>query len=108
MTEHALSKAVVGLAERLGWRVFTQRFSHKAGLRSHGSLGFPDIVALKGTRMLVVELKGERGALRPGQEEWLEAFAAAGAETHVWRPADWTNGTVEHVLLGRQRCLTSG
>ena len=95
MTERQLSKAVVELATRLGWMVHT--LSDSRSLRSHHP-GFPDLVCLRGPRMLVAELKSGKGRIRPGQQEWLEAFREAGAEAHLWRPGDWSDGTIEGVL----------
>lgn len=48
--------------------------------------GFPDLVAIRGTRLLVLELKTETGKVTDAQREWLEAFAATGAECYVVRP----------------------
>lgn len=54
--------------------------------------GFPDLVAVRGSRVLYVELKKETGKLSPAQEEWLDALRAAGQtvghEVYVWRPSD--------------------
>ena len=95
MTERQLSKAVVELAERLGWRVFTISHTKAAGLRSHTGLGYPDLTMVRRGRLMFVELKAEKGRMRPGQEEWLQDLRAAGAWTHVWRPEDWRSGHVE-------------
>jgi hypothetical protein len=71
--------------------------------------GFPDLVAINGPRLVVAELKAsaklaESERLRPGQLEWLEAFARLGRfvhdaaegadpeptiEAHLWTPEDW-------------------
>ena len=67
-----------------------------------GDDGFPDIVALKGERLLVMEIKGTRGAKKPGpnakgshlktlirweqQEAWISAFIKAGAEAGFVTP----------------------
>jgi len=41
-------------------------------------------------RLLFVELKSERGKLRPEQSDWLDALRLLPqAEVHVWTPADW-------------------
>jgi hypothetical protein len=55
-----------------------------------GSPGFPDIVAVRGDRVLFVELKAQKGTLRDEQKEWLgDLGLAPGVEAHCWRPADW-------------------
>jgi len=77
--------------------------------------GFPDLVLVRGSRLLFVECKSERGWVRPEQRRWLEALGAIGGpqfgfdergvvvgprlpEVYVWRPADWRDGTIETVL----------
>jgi hypothetical protein len=56
-----------------------------------GDDGFPDIIGLKGPRILVAELKRQIGyPVKPEQQRWLDAFHAAGAEAYVWRPGDHT------------------
>lgn len=80
-----------------------------SALRAHGFLayhtydsrrsqpGFPDIIALRGWRILAIELKAEKGRLTPAQREWLAAFEATDhAEAYCWRPSDWD--TIERVL----------
>jgi len=62
--------------------------------------GFPDLQLIRVPEFMVVELKAENGRLSVEQREWLEAFAACGIETHVWRPADWDE---IHARLTRPR-----
>lgn len=100
MTEADLSRAVVRYAELCGWRVMTWRNTKAAGLRSHSALGFPDLILLRRARLIAAELKSEKGKLRPGQQEWLEAFQEAGAQSYIWRPKDWTDGVIQFVLGG--------
>lgn len=65
--------------------------------------GFPDIVAIRGSRLLIVELKSEKGRLRPEQPEWLDAFSAIGAEVFLWRPSHWFSDAVLRVSSSRER-----
>lgn len=57
--------------------------------------GFPDLVAVRGTRMVIAELKVKRGKLSLAQEVWQEALlGVAGAapfniQYFVWKPAQW-------------------
>ena len=67
-----------------------------------GYPGFPDIVALKGQRLLVRELKTERGRTTELQEAWLEAWATVGADVDIWRPSDLSSGRVERILRGSE------
>lgn len=73
---------VIDLAKTFGWLFYHTRWS----VRSQP--GFPDLILLRGPRQIAAELKSDRGRLSPDQVRWLEAYAGAGAETHVWRPAD--------------------
>lgn len=56
--------------------------------RLEGVSGIPDLILVRGTRLLFVELKTDVGRVRPGQREWLADLAGTGAETHLWRPRD--------------------
>lgn len=49
--------------------------------------GFPDLVMVKGKRVLFAELKKETGVLSDAQKEWLDVLQNAGMETYVWRPS---------------------
>lgn len=81
MTEREFQAQVMAMLRLLGWRAYHT-------LDSRGSArGYPDIVALRGRRCLALELKTERGRVTQDQQDWLEAFAAAGAESGVWRPS---------------------
>ena len=60
--------------------------------------GFPDIIAVRPPRILAIELKSEKGRLRPEQRGWLDLLERVpGVEVHVWCPADWEN--VVEILL---------
>ena len=102
MTERQLSRAVVALAETLGWRVFTVAHSKAAGLRSHSAPGFPDLICIRGRRMLAVELKVKRRKPTPAQVQWLAALdAVPGVEAHLLTEKEWLDGTVERMLRGQ-------
>lgn len=92
MTEADLEAAVEQLARLRGWLVYHTR-------RSTGSVaGFPDLILLRGERILAVELKRDGKQPTPAQMAWLTAFDAAHAETHVWRPKDWRSGAIDDRL----------
>lgn len=102
MTERDLQAWVIVLARLLGWRVAHFRPARTAhGWRTPvagDGAGFPDLVLVRGERMLFRELKTERGKLRPEQEAWLSALRAAGADAGVWTEADWRCGVIEAAL----------
>ena len=81
--ESTLLSRVTRLARQRGWLVY-----HTAN--SQGSQpGFPDLVLVRGDRVLWAELKAKSGWVRPEQRQWLDALAAAGQTVRVWRPSDW-------------------
>jgi hypothetical protein len=94
VTEAALYRLVAQLARLRGWRVAHFRPARTArGWRTAvgaDGAGFPELVLAKAGRpVLFVELKTDRGRVRPEQRLWAEALRAAGAEYHLWRPRDW-------------------
>ncbi len=107
-TEAQLERAVVDLAKFNGWLVYHTR-------NSRGSEpGFPDLVLVRGARLVFAELKTGKGRVSPAQKVWLDALTGVADEaadraasidgewgagdstefqTHVevatWRPSDW-------------------
>jgi len=61
--------------------------------------GFPDLVIV-GSRMIIRELKTERGRVRPEQRVWLDALVRAGQDADVWRPDDLYSGRIIRELVG--------
>jgi VRR-NUC domain len=60
--------------------------------------GFPDLLLCRGSVLIAAELKTDKGQLTAEQEQWLEAFRAAGIPAFVWRPSQWDQ--IEAVLRG--------
>jgi hypothetical protein len=90
ISEKDWQRTVEDIAKGRGWAVF---HAPRAGIRANGSVrtltpGFPDLVAVRGTRLLFAELKAETGKLSDAQKAWLRGLAAASAETYCWRPSD--------------------
>ena len=91
MPEAAWQGRVLDLARLCAWRAFHDHDSRR------NAAGLPDLLLVRGDRLVAAELKAERGRLRAGQREWLAALdRVAGVETYVWRPSDWA--TVMAVL----------
>ena len=84
-------KLVIPAAERLGWRVFHVHDSRRS------RAGFPDLVLVRGFRLIFAELKAPGKKPTPEQEEWLSALAV-NAKCYVWRMADWDSGAIMEVL----------
>jgi hypothetical protein len=92
VTEKALQDAVYDCARRLGWMAYHARRS---------TPGFPDLLLIRPPRLIVAELKTEKGRLSAFQEAWLDKFRAIdGVETYIWKPTDWLSGEVERILRG--------
>lgn len=130
LLETAWQAQVVGAARVYGWSMIYHAPNggapQKNGRRVVGGQipegrGFPDLLLIRGPRLVVAELKTEKGRMGPGQDEWLEAFRELGRhigrrwddehdtsiEAYVWRPSDWE--TVQRVLgAGRPRQHLAG
>ncbi len=97
-SEKEFSRQVISLAKTLGWKVAHFR---PARVTRHGvekyetpvgadGAGFPDLILIRGPRLLALELKSAKGRLTMYQAEWLDLFRAVpGCLAVVLRPADW-------------------
>jgi hypothetical protein len=90
-----LTDAVVRLAGKYRWKVYRRRMGRASW--DLGS-GFPDLLCLRGSRLVVIELKRETEEPDPAQEQWLTAFRSVGGESYVFRPSDLRLGTIEAAL----------
>lgn len=90
MTEAAWSSQVVGIAKQYGWYCFhaPDNKPGAGGRRQTVSKGWPDWVFLGFSRSLFVELKSEKGRVRPEQAEVLRMLSDAGHEVAILRPSD--------------------
>lgn len=81
--ESELQRAILELAKMLGWMAYHTFDSRRS------AEGFPDLVLVRGDRVLFVELKSDTGQLRPAQVSWLDAlWQVEHVETYLWRPDD--------------------
>lgn len=98
ISEDEFQTQVISLARMLGWHV-----AHFRGVRTQrkdGSIfyqtpvqadgkGFPDLVMVKGRRVIYAELKSEKGKLSQEQKEWLDLLAVdKKREVYCWRPSE--------------------
>jgi hypothetical protein len=93
ISEADFMRQVTDLAEILGWSWAHFRPAETArGWRTpvSGPLGkgFPDLVLVKGPRLIFAELKRDGGKLTPDQERVAIALGGA-ATTYVWHPVDF-------------------
>lgn len=106
MTEAELQFNVIELAELFKWRCIHHRPSmnrrgHWAtAMTGTQAAGWPDVFLVR-ERAMAVELKSERGSVTPEQQFWLAALGKVGIEVHLWRPADWQDGSIERALRRR-------
>ncbi len=103
ITEADFQRRVIDLARVLGYRVAHFRPARTAkGWRTAltGNPGWPDLVLLKQGRLILAELKSEKGKLAPDQAQWLaELSMVPGVLSVTWRPSDWP--IVVETLTGR-------
>ena len=86
--ERDFQSHVVTYARLKGWLCYHTHDSRRS------EPGFPDLVLVKGTRVIFAELKSKTGKTTKEQEQWLRALS--GVETVdacLWRPEDW-----DHIL----------
>lgn len=94
-SERAFQAAVLEVARLQGWRVFHAHDSRrqiKPGVHvgDRDAAGFPDLVLCRPPRLVVAELKAEKGRLQGRQREWLELLVhVPGVESYLWRPSNW-------------------
>jgi hypothetical protein len=95
LSEKEFTKQVLNLAKLCGWRSAHFRAawtrSGKMVTPVQGDAkGFPDLVLVKGERMIVAELKVGRNKPSPEQIDWLAAFEKLpGVAVRTWKPKDW-------------------
>ncbi len=97
--ERDFQRAIVELAQRLGWRIMHISESTKRVRRGGRYItvpdplcqGWPDLVLVHEHAKVTLfrELKTNAGTLTDPQREWLAALDAAGHDADVWRPRDW-------------------
>jgi hypothetical protein len=92
-SEESFMRAVMEAARLNGFAIYHT-------LNSLGSEeGFPDLVLVKGGRLIFAELKGKGGKYSAAQNRWLQLLAATPAEVYRWTAADWDE--IESVLRGK-------
>lgn len=72
---------VIDLARTLGWKHYHPWIS------IHSAKGWPDL-ALWRERLVLAELKTDKGKVSDSQQLVLTQLCDAGVEVYVWRPAD--------------------
>lgn len=88
MPEDTLQARVEELAVELGWLIYHTYDSRRS------RAGFPDVVMIRGNRIMWRELKAAKGEVSEEQRTWIEALTKARADVGVWRPAHLLDGTI--------------
>lgn len=90
-TERSFQAMVVELASIRGWLCYHTYDSRRS------NPGFPDLVMVRGERLIFAELKSRLGRVTREQQLWHHAlWAVPQVECYVWKPADWDY--IEEVL----------
>lgn len=83
MPERQLQELVRQACGLNGWLYY---HTHRS---QHSPAGFPDVIAVRGDRLLFAELKRLGQAPTPEQAQWLETLRQARTiETYLWTPDD--------------------
>lgn len=111
MNEDEFQRGVIEYARLNGWLVMHIGDSRREVKRGNVSRlvgdtltkGWPDLVLVhpKWGRLVIRELKSDKGRVRPDQKVWLKALASAGVDVGIWRPRDLPE--VEATLGNRRR-----
>jgi hypothetical protein len=82
VTEKAFLRQVTDLAHILGWSPYHTTFS------KWSEAGWPDLALVRSGRLILAELKSEKGRLTPAQQVWLDRLRECPVEVYLWRPSD--------------------
>ncbi len=111
-TEADLTGWILNVARLCGWRVAHFRPARtNAGWRTPvqgDGAGFPDLILVRGDRLIAAEIKRELPSHRATAEQhvWLDAFALIpGCGSFVWRPS---HRSQIGALLSAQRAEYAG
>ena len=84
ITEKQFASQIEGLFKLFGWKYYHTWNSW------HSVKGFPDYVAIRGDRLLFIELKSEKGKLTEAQKEWYISLSEVDdIEVYDWKPHQW-------------------
>lgn len=105
ISEEAFQKQIIDTAHLYGWKVAHFRKARTA----HGWVtpvaadgkGFPDLILVHPGRckIMAIEVKTDKGKLRPEQEAWQRALLQV-IVCEVWRPVMWER--IIEILKGKE------
>lgn len=89
ITESTFQKWVQQVMAENGWRYYHSPANvPRNGFIQNIKAGFPDLVAVRGTRLIFAELKREIGKTTDAQDDWLGDLKQTLAEVYIWKPRD--------------------
>ena len=88
MPEKRLQAVVEAALKECGWTYYHTYDSRRS------NRGLPDIIALRGPRLIWRELKDMTGRLTTDQKVWKLALETAGQDWGLWRPDQWFDGSI--------------
>ena len=97
VTERQIQEMVRQTALKFGW------LAYHSWTSLYSPSGYPDVVALRGERLVVAEIKGPRGKLSPEQWVWLDGWLnIPNAEVYLWQVNKMVDDREEiaHILWG--------
>ena len=81
ISDKELQSTVLDILRWEGWMTYHTFDSRRS------NPGFPDVVAVKASRILFIEFKSEKGKIREEQIEWLDALSITHVDVHLVRPS---------------------
>ena len=84
-TEAQFQRHVLSTAKGFGWDL-----EYHTRISVGSNAGFPDLVLVRerDRRVVWMELKGPKTAIRAAQVAWVESLVACGQEAYIFRPCD--------------------
>jgi len=93
LTEKQFEAQIKDLAKIFRWKYYHTWRS------IHSPAGFPDCVMVRGDRVVIAELKSEKGVVSEKQQEWLDALKEVPyLEVFLWRAGDEAIEEIAEVL----------
>lgn len=92
LSEKDLQSSVVEVLRWKGWLCYHTHDSRRS------QPGFPDLVAVRGSTLIFVEFKTEKGKVKDEQHDWLTRLSLAHGDVFLVRPStmdsfvDWIEG----------------
>jgi len=93
MTEEQFQAMILDLAGKLGWETYHPYLS------IFSAKGWPDL-AMWRERLILAEIKTQRGKVSESQQSVIAGLRTAKVEVYVWRPSDYEE--IVKVLMRRE------